>query len=141
VRYLGHNLSPSRVTTDPENLEVVKSLPRTKDKHHLRSFVGLGTYYRRLISRFADLAKPLTRLTHEKRMLEWCTETEIAFQALKEAMFTAPLLNIPRPGETFIVDSDASNVGIGGVLSQVKDGDERVTAYFSKTLSKAGRNY
>ena len=67
--------------------------------------------------------------------------TVAAFQTLKEAPCTAPLLGYPRPGERFIVDTDASNVGIGGVLSQVQYGGERVIAYFSKPLSKAERNY
>ena len=53
----------------------------------------------------------------------------------------APLLVYPQPGQKFIVDTNASNVGIGGVLSQVQDGSEQVVAYFSKTLSKAERNY
>ena len=140
VRYLGHIVSPSGVTTDPEKLEAVKSWPRPNDKHQLRSFLVLCTYYKRFISGFADIAKLLTRLTEEKRIFEWSTETETAFQALKEALCTAPVLVYPHPGEKFIVDTDASNVGIG-VLSQVQDVSERVIAYFSKTLSKAERNY
>ena len=114
VRYLGHIVSPSGVTTDPEKLEAVKSWPRPNDKHQLRSFLGLCTYYRRFISGFADIAKPLTRLTEEKRIFEWSPETENGFLALKEALCTAPVLGYPRPGEKFIVDTDASNVGIGG---------------------------
>jgi hypothetical protein len=50
---------------------------------------------------------------------------------LKEALCTEPVLGYPRPGEKFIVDTDASNTGIGGVLSQVQDGHEQVVAYFS----------
>jgi hypothetical protein len=83
---------------------------------------------------------PLSKLTEEKRTFEWATEAETAFQALKEALCTTHVVGYPRPGEKFIVDTDASNVGIGGVLSQVQDGSERVVAYFSKTLSKAERN-
>jgi hypothetical protein len=139
VRYLGHIVSPSGITTDPEKMEAVKSWPRPNDKHQLRSFLGLCTYYRRFIYGFADIAKPLTRLTEEKRTFECSTEAETAFLALKKALCAAPVLGYPRPGE-FIIDTDASNIEIGGVLSQVQDGSERVVAYFSKTLSKAERN-
>jgi hypothetical protein len=82
VRYLGHIVSPSGVTTDPEKLEAVKSLPRPKDKHQLRSFLGLCTYYRRFIFNFADIANPLSKLTEEKRAFRLSTETEIAANRL-----------------------------------------------------------
>jgi len=131
----------SGITTDPEKLEAVKSWPRPKDRHQLRSFLGLCTYYRRFISGFADIVKPLTRLIEEKRTFECSTEAETAFQALKKALCMAPVLGYPQPGEKFIIDTDASNIGIGGVLSQVQDGCEQVVSCFSKTLSKAKRNY
>jgi hypothetical protein len=99
------------------------------------------TYYRRFIHGYADIAKPLTKLTEERRIFEWSTDTEAAFRALKEALCTAPVLGYPEAWEKFIVDTDASNVGIGGVLSQVQNGNERVVAYFSKTLAKTERNY
>jgi hypothetical protein len=132
---------PSGVTTDSEKLEAVKSWPRPNHKHQLRSFLGLCTYYSRFISGFADISKPLTRLIEEKRIFEWSAETETAFQTLKEALCTAPVLGYPRPGVKSIVDTDASSVGIGGVMSHVQGGSERVIGYFSKTLSKAERNY
>jgi hypothetical protein len=66
---------------------------------------------------------------------------EDAFQTLKGALCAAPVLAYLQPGERFIVDTDASNFGIGGVLSQVQDGQERVVAYYSRTLNKAERNY
>ena len=103
--------------------------------------VWLYAYNKRFISRFADIAKPLTRLTEEKRTVEWDTEGETAFQALKEALCTVPVLGYPRTGEKSIVDTNASNVVIGWVLTQVQDGSERVVDYFSKTLSKVERNY
>ena len=141
VRYLGHVVSASGIATDPEKLEAVKSWPPPTDKHQLRSFLGLCTYYRRFILGFADIAKPLTRLTEEKRKFEWSPEAEVAFASLKEALCAAPVRGYPQQGKQFIVDTDASNAGIGGVLSQVQEGNERVVAYFSKTLSKAERNY
>jgi hypothetical protein len=141
ARYLGHIVSPEGVTTDPEKLKAVKCWPPPLDKHQLRSFLGLCTYYRRFIPGFSNIAKPLTQLTEEKQPFQWSTGAEAALRALKEALCTAPVLGYPRPGEEFIVDTDASNVGIGGVLSQLQDGQERVVAYFSKTLSKAERNY
>jgi hypothetical protein len=93
------------VTTDPEKLEAVKNWPPPMDKHQLRSFLGLCTYYRRLISGFADIAKLLSRLMEEKRIFEWSTETKNAFRALKETLYMAPVLGYPRPGEKFIIDT------------------------------------
>ena len=74
--------------------------------------VGLCTYYREFIFGFADIDKPLTILTEEKRIFEWSTETETAFQALKEALCMVRVLSYPLPGERFIVDTNASNVGL-----------------------------
>jgi hypothetical protein len=81
----------------------------------------------------------LTRLTEEKRAFKWTPELEAAFQTLKGALCTAPILAYPQPGGKFIVD--ASYVGIGGVLSQVQHEQERVIFYYSKTLNMAERNY
>lgn len=65
---------------------------------------------------------------------------EAAFQTLKESS-TAPVLAYPQPRERFVIDTDASNVRIGGMLSQVEDGQERVTAHFNKTLNEHERYY
>jgi hypothetical protein len=96
-------------------------------------------YYMRFISGFAHIAKSLTRLTEEKRMFEWSTETKTAFQALKDALCTVPVLGYPRAGEKFSNDTDAKSVGIGCSLSSTRF--QRVLAYFSNHLSKAERNY
>jgi hypothetical protein len=141
VKYLGYIVSPEGISTDPKKLKVVREWPTPKDKHKIRSFLGLCTYYRRFISGFANIAKPLTKLTQQKRAFLWTPEVETAFQTLKRALCTAPILADLKPGARFIVDTDASNFGIGGVLSQVQDGQERVIAYYSKTLNKAEKNY
>jgi len=74
-------------------LETVKSWPRPTDKHQQRSFLELCTYYRRFIASFADITKPLTRLTEEKWTFEWFPQVETAFQSLKEALCTALVLD------------------------------------------------
>jgi hypothetical protein len=66
---------------------------------------------------------------------------EATFQTLKETLCTALILACPQQGEMFVVDTDTSNIGIGGMVSQVQDGQELVIAYNSKTLNKAKRNY
>jgi hypothetical protein len=122
---------------DPGKLEAVRCWPQPKDKHQLRSFLGLCTYYRRFISGFAEIAKHLTQLTEENRLFNWSPEAETAFHSLKNVLCTTPVLGYSQSGEKFIVDTDASNVAIGGVLSLLQDGQERVIAYLSKALSKA----
>jgi len=137
----GYIISAEGVRTDHEKTEALRSWPVPKDKHELRSYLGLCTYYRRFVKGFADIARPLHKLTENDRPFEWDQKCQGAFDHLKNALCTAPILAYPRAGCQFIVDTDASNVGIGGVLSQMQDGEERVISYFSKTLSKAEKNY
>jgi hypothetical protein len=85
-------------------------------------------YYRRLISGFANIAKRLMKLTEQKQSFQRTEEVEAAFQTLKGGLCAVPILAYPQPGEMFIVDTDASNFGIGGVLFQVQDRQERVIA-------------
>ncbi|UYV78634.1 K02A2.6-like, partial [Cordylochernes scorpioides] len=141
VAYLGHIISAEGVQTDPEKTETVRMWPTPKDLTQLRSFLGLCTYYRRFIPGFSNIARPLHRLTESGRPFVWTPDCRRAMEKLKEMLVAAPILAYPRPGDSFILDTDASNTGIGGVLSQVQEGSERVIAYFSKTLSKPERNY
>jgi RNase H-like domain found in reverse transcriptase/Reverse transcriptase (RNA-dependent DNA polymerase)/Integrase zinc binding domain/Integrase core domain/gag-polyprotein putative aspartyl protease len=141
VKFLGHVVSVDGVGTDPEKTEAIRNWPAPEDKHQLRSFLGLCTYYRRFVKGFADIAKPMHRLTEDKQPYDWTKTCQDSFDKLKELLCSAPILTYPTVGSKFIVDTDASNTGIGGVLSQIEHGEERVVAYFSKTLSKAERNY
>jgi hypothetical protein len=110
------------------------------DRHEIRQCLGLCTYYRWFISCFSNITKPLTKLTEEKQAIQWIPEMA-TFQILKEAISTDPIHSYPQPGERSVIDTVASNVRIGGVLSQIQYGQEQVIAYYSKTLYKAERNY
>jgi hypothetical protein len=77
-KYLGHIVSPQGKSTDPEKLKAVREWPTPKNKHEIRSFLCLCTYYRRFISGFTNIAKPLTILTEQKQEFQWTPEVEAA---------------------------------------------------------------
>ena len=141
VTYLGHVVSAEGVTTDPAKVRAVSDWPTPKCVRDVRSFLGLASYYRRFIRGFATIASPLHSLTSKSKDFVWNEACQDAFKRLKEALLEAPVLVYPLPDDEFILDTDASNEGIGAVLSQVHDGVERVVAYASRKLSKAERNY
>jgi hypothetical protein len=98
VQYFGNIMSPEGITTEPKKLRVLREWPTPKNKHEIGSFLSLCTYYRWFISSSANIAKPLTKLTEEKQAFQWTPEVEAAFQTLKEALCTAPILTYLQPG-------------------------------------------
>ena len=141
VEYLGHIVSASGIKTDPKKIQAVRDWPEPNNVTELRSFIGLCSYYRRFILGFANIAKPLHRLTSKGEPFVWTCECSQAFEKLKNCLCEAPTLAHPDFTKEFILDTDASDFAIGAVLSQVFDGKERVIAYASKTLTKAERRY
>ncbi|GBL63530.1 Transposon Ty3-I Gag-Pol polyprotein [Araneus ventricosus] len=141
VTYLGHVISAEGVKTDPEKIKAVVEWPRPETVHDLRSSLGLCTYYRRFVKNFSTIARPLHKLTEAKSNFNWTDECEKSFNSLKQALTSSPILTYHRTDKDFILDTDASNKGIGAVLSQNIGNEERVIAYFSKSLGKPERNY
>ena len=95
--------------------------------------MGIAGYYRRFIPHFASQAASLTNLTKGKEsvMIKWTPEAETAFQALKQALCSQPVLNSPDFSRDFVVQTDASNVGLGAVQSQIIKGEEHPVMYLS----------
>ena len=87
------------------------------------------------------MAVPLTKLTKKNVKFVWDESCQTAYQLLKEKLCSAPILAFPRPGLKYILDSDASDIGIGGDLSQVQEGRERVIAYASKKRNSSQQRY
>src|SRR3978361_1159279 len=141
VEFLGHVVSPEGIHTDQRKIQAVRDWPRPQDKHELRSFLGLCTYYRRFVEGFANVAAPLHKLTEDKATYNWSGECDVAFRRLKSALCSSPVLAYPQTKGKFILDTDARNTCIGAVLSQEQDGEERVIDYFSRVLTKPERNY
>ena len=107
----------------------------------MRAFVGFCSYYRRFVPQFAQVAAPLYQLTEGNKAFQWNDHCQEALTKLKTALITAPVLAYPSAEDQFVLDTHASDDGIGAVLSQVQGGDEKVLAYYSKTLSKSERRY
>ena len=108
----------------------------------VQQFLGIASYYRQFIRDFAKIAKPLHRLTERTTKFVWNSECQTAFEELRRRLSQTPILAHPDFNRQFILDTDASDVGIGAVLSQVgDDGHERVIAYGSRLLTKAERQY
>lgn len=141
VTFLGHIVSSEGIATDPAKISKVQDCPAPRDVHEVRSIVGLMSYYRRFIPQFADLARPIIHLTEKGVPFEWGEEQEAAFTELKKRLTTSPVLAYPCSEGQFTLDTDASDCGIGAVLSQLQDGEEKVIAYGSRALSKSERNY
>ena len=128
VRFLGHVVSTSGVSVNPEKVEAVMSWERPKLFFEIRSFLGLAGYYRRFIEDFSRIAAPMTRLTRKEVKFEWDDRFEEAFQELKRRLTTASILIVPNRGQGYIVYCDASRAGLGCVLMQAG----RVVAYGSR---------
>ena len=141
VQYLGHVVSQDGIQTDPEKTRAVEEWPIPRSVGDVRSFMGLCSYYRRFVPDFSTVAKPLASLTEKNSVFRWEEKESQAFHQLKHRLTTAPILAYPDPDQPFILDTDASDVGIGAVLSQRLDGAERVIAYGSRTLTKSERRY
>ena len=141
VEFLGHVVSEEGISTNPKKVESVRDWPKPVTVKQVRSFLGLCSYYRKFILNFSTIAKPLTRLTEKDVKFVWSMECDRAFESLKTCLVDTPILVYPDMTKPFILDTDASGVGIGAVLSQMQGDKEKVVAYYSRVLTKSERNY
>jgi hypothetical protein len=150
VDYLGHRITGDGIKPRKEYLEVVEKWPLPNTIKGWRAFLGKAAYYRRFIPRFSHLSAPLYALLSKdndqdpKNIQAGVAEIR-SFLALKKALTSAPLLAYPdfTSESPFILDTDWSKDpgAIGGVLSQVQQGEERVISYGARKLTKAEANY
>jgi transposase InsO family protein/predicted aspartyl protease len=149
VVFLGHVISSEGIATDPAKTEEIARWPVPACARDVRGFLGLCGYYRRFIDHYAEKAAPLTSLLKKNIKFRWTEECQVAFEKLKDALMSPPVLAMPRepPDEpngmegVYILDTDASDLSVGCVLSQMQDGQEKVIAYAARVLQPAQKNY
>jgi len=139
--FLGYVISAEGIATDSEKTRTVLEMTEPHNVKELRSYLGCFGYYRRFISQFSQIAEPLYSLLRKGQKFVWTQRQQKAFDTLKTRLATAPVLALPVDDATTIVDCDASDTGLGAVLSMVINGEERPLAYASRTYSKQEINY
>ena len=126
--FLGHIGGNGQIRSDPKKIEAVRDFPTPINKRKVKQFYGLASYYRRFIKNFAAIAYPLPQLTGLKdgqnsRPFVWEKSEQNAFDQLKERLCNNPVLAAPDLGKEFIVSTDASDLALGAILSQM---DEKI---------------
>ena len=110
-------MSAAGVQTDPGKLKAVELYPVPTDVKTLRSFLELASYYRRFVSRFAAIASPMHLLTKKDAPFVWTEQCQLAFEKIKKLLISAPVLAFPQFDRPFILETDASGIGLGAVLA------------------------
>jgi hypothetical protein len=118
VSYLGHVISSQGVATNQSKNFDIAGWPSPQNTKELHSFLGLAGYYRKFVRNFGIISQPLNDLLKKGVLFLWTSVHEKAFQTLKQALMTTPVLAIPDFSKPFIIETDASDVGIGVVLMQ-----------------------
>ncbi|GFW07399.1 retrovirus-related Pol polyprotein from transposon 17.6 [Trichonephila clavipes] len=140
VKILGHLVSSNGVRPDPDKVKAVGNFPTPKNIHDIRSFLGLCSYFRRFIKGFCYLAEPLQSLLKSGVEFHWGPEEVEAFNSLKKALTSDPVLGMYDESASIEIHTDASGYGIGAVLVQIQNNVEKVIAYASRTLTKAEKS-
>ncbi|GMI68079.1 hypothetical protein HRI_000477200 [Hibiscus trionum] len=124
-------VSRVELAVDPAKVVAIRNWPTPTNVRGVRGFLGLAGYYRKFIRGFATIAAPLSDLLRQGEKFVWSSKTQQTFEALKECLCTAPVLSLPDFSKEFVVETDASGVGIGAVLHQGR----QPIAFYSQKLS------
>jgi len=147
IEMLGHQVNGETIQPLKKNTEAIENFTRPTTVRHVQSFIGMVGHYRKFIKNFAKISACLSDLTkgdvNKNTKVDWTDEHENAFQFLKTALITEPILAIYKEGRETIVETDASKIAVGGVLSQVNEITRKThpVGYFSRKLQAAQKNY
>ena len=132
---LGHKVSKRGIEVDRAKIEVIEQLPPPTNVKGICSFLGHAGFYRRFIKDFSQIARPLTSLLAKDAPFIFNDECHEAFQILKKALISAPIIQPPDWKLPFEIMCDVSDFAVGAVLGQTKDKKHYAISYASKTLA------
>ncbi|CAM8994372.1 unnamed protein product [Rhodiola kirilowii] len=138
---LGHIVSKEGIEVDKAKIGVVMTLPYPSTVRDIKSFLGHAGFYRRFIKDFSKKALPLSNLLQKDVPFEFNNTCKNAFDELKQALTTTPIIRAPDWGKPFEVMCDASDYALGAVLGQRDEKKPVVIYYASRTMDTAQRNY
>jgi hypothetical protein len=142
VEYLGYLLTPKGLWMDEAKVSTIQSWPEPRKVKDIQSFLGFANFYRRFIFGYSNIVIPLTRLTRKGTPWSWSSDCQLAFDMLKRAFTTASILTHWIPDTQIIVETDASNYAIAGIVSIVcPDQEIQLVAFHSRSLNLAELNY
>ena len=141
VNYLWFVLSEKGVSASPDKIKAVRNYPTLKNVKVFRLYLGLASFYRRLIQDFATVAKPLTEQTKKDKPFIWTQSQQKTFESITDKLCTAPVLAYPNFYLPFILTTDASKVAVAAILSQLQNGVERPIANASRQMNRAEQSY
>jgi hypothetical protein len=142
VAFLGHRIGADGLRVAPDKISAVQQWPVPKNVSDVRSFLGLANFYRRFVKDYSRIALPLTELTRESTAAwKWGAEQQAAFEALKAALCSPPVLLVPDQSKPFVLNTDACKFAIGATLQQDHGNGLQPVAFFSAKMSDAERNY
>ena len=145
VTYLGHQVGSGSIQPIHDKVKSMMTVPAPNSKKQLRSFLGVVGFYRRFIPKYSEIAAPLTDLlkggVSGDIRSKWCTACDDAFTQLKSSLSTGPVLMAPDFSKPFSIFSDASQIGISGVLTQQDELTHKPVSYYSRKLLPREKNY
>lgn len=141
IKYLSYIVREGQLLSDDSKFDAIRILSEPRNIKTLQSFLGLVNYYRRFIQGLATIARPLHDLLKEKGEFVWSLKCQEAFDKLKYNLIHVCPLKMPDFSKPFTLVTDASDIALGAVLSQMDAGRERPIAYAKRVLNNAERNY
>jgi hypothetical protein len=144
VEFLGYIVSADGVAMAEDKIQAVLDWERPNSQRDVQSFMGFANFYRRFIKDFSKIVKPLTDTTAKEysgKAWRWSDQCEEAFETLKKAFTSAPILKHYDPSLLTIMETDASDFAIGGILSKQREGCLHPVAFYSRKMDKAEFNY
>jgi predicted aspartyl protease len=142
TKYLGFIISTNGIEVDPGKIEVIREWKEPRTVKGIQSFLGFCNFYRRFIREYGIIARPLVRLTRQDTPFIFDSDCYAAFQELKNRLLSAPILRHYDPELETMLETDASDGVVAGILSQLHpDGGWYPVAFFSKTMAPAECNY